>query len=130
MDKLAVHIKDNNLSEVMQSAYKEGHNTETALLRVKNDIVMALEGKKVVLLVLLDLSAAFDTVDHTNLLNRLSSDFGISGLALGWFRSYLAEREQYVSVSDAKSDGIRLQFGVPQGSVLGPVLFTIYTSPL
>ena len=114
----------------MQSAYKSGHSTETALLRVKNDIVMALEGKQCVLLVLLDLSAAFDTVDHEVLINRLSSKFGFRGQALAWFRSYLSNRSQCVTINNHQSADKELKFGVPQGSVLGPVLFTMYTSPL
>ena len=91
--------KKNNLHESMQSAYKQCHNTETALLRVKNDLVRAMDKQQVSLLVLLDLLAAFDTVDHDILLNVLSTRFDIKGTALNWFQSYLNSRTQAVSIN-------------------------------
>ena len=110
--QLIAHIHHNNLHEIMQSAYKYGHSTETALLRVKNDIIRAMDGQQVVLLILLDLSAAFDTIDHHILLKCLSSRFGISGQALEWFQSYLYHREQSVSVKHTTSDSQELSSGV------------------
>ena len=83
-----------------------------------------------VILVLLDLSAAFDTVDHTILLTRLERRLGITGTALEWFRTYLCNRSQCVSVKGESSEMHILGQGVPQGSVLGPVLFTVYMLPL
>ena len=82
---------------MFQSAYREGHGVETALVRVHNDIMRAFDEKKSVILVLLDLSAAFDTVDHDRLL-VLNSRFGITGAALSWFESYLKGRTQHVSI--------------------------------
>ena len=79
---------------------------------------------------LLDLSAAFDTLDHNIMLNRLSDMFGLSGCVLGWFRSYLCNRSFFVVVEGKQSQPQPLEFGVPQGSVLGPALYTMYTSPL
>ena len=87
-----------------------------------NDIAMAIDQHNSVILVLLDLSAAFDTVDHGILLPRLSNRFGITGTVLEWFRSYLSDRTQFVQVNDACSASHVLEFGVPQGSVLGPLL--------
>ena len=128
--QLLNHIYENKCHEILQSAYKTNHSTETALLRVKNDIVIAMDGQKVVLLILLDLSAAFDTVDHEILLNCMSSRFGIKGKVLEWFRSYLSNRGQAVMVNGALGNSQTLKYGVPQGSVLGPILFTLYTAPL
>ena len=77
------------MHETVQSAYKKHHGTETTLLFIQNDILNSIDQNKVVLLVLLDLSAAFDTIDHKLLINRLSSRLGLSGCVLDWFRSYL-----------------------------------------
>ena len=87
-----------------------------------------MEAQKVTLLVLLDLSAAFDTVRHDTLLNRLKSRFGVDGKALEWFASYLVDRTQRVTVNDRLSPAFPLRQVVPQGSCLGPLLFTVYTS--
>ena len=106
------------------------HSTETALLRVQNDLLQAVDKHGGAILVLLDLSAAFDTIDHKKLLNILDVSFGIRGDALKWFESYLTERTQTVQIGKEFSNSQTLKFGVPQGSVLGPILFTIYTTPL
>ena len=94
------------------------------------DIAMSIDNQKSVVLVLLDLSAAFDTVDHSLLLARLSTRFGICDQALDWFRSYLSDRTQYVRIQDVSSDVHALPYVVPQGSVLGPLLYSLYTSLL
>jgi hypothetical protein len=127
--QLNEHLVLNNALEPYQSAYCTGRSTESALLRVHNDIILALSDKRAVLLVLLDLSAAFDTVDHELLLSTLSH-LGIKDTVQQWFRSYLTNRVQHITLSNERSDSKSLTCGVPQGSVLGPVLFTIYTSSL
>ena len=127
--QLSQHLKHNGLEEPLQSAYRSSHSTETALVCIQNDIICALGERQAVLLVLLDLSAAFDTVDHTILLSTLAS-LGIEGIALQWFRSYLTGRSQVTMVDGRKSRPAALTCGVPQGSVLGPILFTIYTASL
>ena len=101
-----------------------------ALLKVKNDFLTNMENQKVTLLVLLDLSAAFDTVDHRILLDRLQFDFGISGSALNWIESYLSNRTQRIYIDGVLSSNFNLKFGVPQGSCLGPLLFSLYASKL
>lgn len=128
--QLISHLSKHGLYEQFQSAYREHHSTETALLRVQNDLLVAVDEHGGAILVLLDLSAAFDTIDHSTLLNLLHERFGIQGLALKWVKSYLSDREQCVQINGESSDKVKLSFGVPQGSVLGPILFTIYTTPL
>ncbi|KXJ10383.1 putative RNA-directed DNA polymerase from transposon BS [Exaiptasia diaphana] len=110
--------------------YRPLHSTETALLRVRNDILLNMNKQQVTLLVFLDLSAAFDTIDHSVSLNRLENKFGFTGTALEWFRSYLSRRFQQVIIDNATSERFNIEFGVPQGSCLGPLLFSIYVSPL
>ena len=122
--------KDNGLLERLQSAYKEGHSIETALVRVHNDLLTAMDRRDCVLLILLDLSAAFDTLDHELLLQRLNTRCGVEGMALSWFESYLSNRSQSIVINGTESVKKTLSYGVPQGSVLGPLLFTIYTAPL
>ena len=95
-DQTAEHVSRSGLYSLLQSAYRAGHSTETALLKVQNDILLAMDRQHVTLLVLLDLSAAFDTVDHRVLLRRLEVTYGITGTALQWFRSYLTGRTQLV----------------------------------
>ncbi len=91
---------------------------------------MSVDSGNVSLLVLLDLSAAFDTIDHGMLIKRLATDYGISNTSLDWFTSYLSGRQQSVIVRSSPSENVSLKCGVPQGSVLGPILFTLYTKPL
>ena len=128
--QLVAHLQKHNLAEPFQSAYHKHHSTETALTFVSNEILMSLDRRKTIVLILLDLSAAFDMVDHTILLNRLEHRLGLSGPVLQWFESYLTGRFQFVSIPGAQSPEQALDCGVPQGSVLGPLLFTSYTLPL
>ena len=128
--RLHTHKLSNCLYEPFQSAYRPGHSTETAMLRVQNDILRELDDGKGVFLVLLDLSAAFDTVSHHILLKRLSKQFGVTGNAANWIQSYLTGRTQSVLVSGKYSEPAVLKYGVPQGSVLGPGLFSDYSSPV
>lgn len=128
--RLDEHLESNNLHDTKQSAYRSGHSTETALLQVHNDIVSALDDGCYTVLILLDLSAAFDVIDHKILLDRLEHTFGVTGDALAWVRSYLGGRKMRVAVDTDFSDDQSLEFGVPQGSILGPKLYCIYTKPV
>ncbi len=128
--RLRDHLEESNLHEVMQSAYKRGHSTESALLRVQNDLLMSVDGEGAAALVLLDLSAAFDTVDHSILLSLLETRIGITDTALQWIASYLSNRHQSVVIKGETSAKHPLLYGVPQGSVLGPIFFTLYTLPI
>ena len=119
------------LYPVLQSAYRKlYHCTEIAPLKVHNDILMNMDSQRLTLLVLLDQSAAFDTVDHDVLLNRLSTSFGVRGSALHWFPSYLSNRSQSVSFDQKLSENFQFAWSVPQGSCLGPLLFMSYASKL
>ena len=124
------HLVRSELYPTLQSAYRAGHSTETALVKLHNDILLNMDNQRVTLLVLLHLSSAFDTVDHEVLIRRLAITFGIADTALQWFRSYLAGRSQRVLLNGSFSEDFSLPHGVPQGSCLGPLLFTIYASKL
>ena len=128
--QLTDHVRTHHLEEWFQSAYKTHHSTETALVKVYNDILRAIDDNRSVLLPLLDLSVAFDTVDHSTLLLRLRTRFGVKGSAFAWFESYLASCKYYVQVQGYKSSPRTLDSGVPQGSVLGPLFYVLYTSPV
>ena len=130
LTQLQKHLSENDLLEIRQSAYRKNHSTETALLSVADGLLRNADDRLVSVLALLDLSAAFDTLDHPILLQRLETTFGISGTVLHWFASYLEGREQSVKVDNVLSSPSPLRFGVPQGSVLGPILFTLYSQPL
>jgi hypothetical protein len=129
-NKLVFLLDENETLDQFQSAYRPGFSTETALLRVTNDLLCSADRGDVSMLLLLDLSAAFDTIDHNILLDRLKCEAGVTSVCLDWFKSYLEDRWQFVSVNGISSEDVGLQYGVPQGSVLGPILFCIYTAQL
>ena len=128
--QLKDYLSSNNLGNIYQSAYKAGHSTETTLLKIKSDIHLNLAQGLPTALVLLDLSAAFDTIDHLKLFDCLSSWFGFSNTILNWFKSYMSGRNQSVKINGSLSSPMPLSFGVPQGSVLGHFVFILYTHPL
>ena len=128
--QLQQYLSDNNLHAKAQSAYRQFHSTETALIRVTNDILRAVDQHQEVVLVLLDLSAAFDTIDHQALLQRMECRFGIKGPALAWLKSYFHERQHRVRIDNIQSDPVTVTRGVPQGSVLGPLAFIMYSAPI
>ena len=129
LDQLVPFLEEVSVVPRYQSAYKELHSTQAALCKIHDDLVSSTCHGKVSLLVLLDLSAAFDTVDHRLLLSDFS-DCGVEGTALSLLESYLENREQCVAIGESRSKPTTLQYGVPQASVFGPVLFTVYTGTL
>ena len=128
--RLNEQLINNSLFDPLQSAYRYKHSTETALIKVQNDILSALDAGSSAILVMLDLSAAFNTIDHDILLSLLCNVYGITGNALDWFRSYLTGRIQRVVIEDSVSVDQELDFGVPQDSVLGPRMYCMYTKPV
>ena len=121
---------ENSLNELFQSAYKTSHNTESALIRLQNDVLRAIDDGRCVILLLLDLLAAYNTVDHEILLSRLSSCYGIEGTVHKWFRSYLCDRMQFVVIENAKSSSRPLTCERTTGICSWPILYLLYTTPL
>ena len=128
--RIRSHLESNDLLNRYQSAYRPMYSTETALLKVQNDLLRNLDDGKTTVLVLLDLSAAFDTLYHSGVISLLENWHGISGNALRWFASYLMDRLQMVKVKECVAEPFQTKYGVLQGFVLGPLLFTLYTTPL
>jgi len=130
LNRLRLQLLGSRNFSRLQSAYRRGHSTETALLHVLNGVYAAADQKKVTTLVGLDISAAFDTIDHDVLLKRLDQRFGVRDAASSWLRSYLTNRQQFVKLGCHSSAVMPCDSGVPQGSVLAPLLFTAYTAPV
>ena len=127
--RLLPHVASTRNFSSLQSAYRKRHSTEIAL-KILDDLYRIIDSKSAAVLIALDLSAAFDTIDHTVLLYRLKSTFGISGSALSWLQSYLNSPSQFVKVGSEQSLESAVTIGVPQGSVLGPFLFSANVSPI
>ena len=128
--QLSQHCQDFNLQPDYQSAYRSDYSCETAVLKISNDILWAFEKQSITALVAIDLSAAFDTVDHAILLQVLSAKYGITGQALKWFDSYLSDRCFKVVIGDNYSKPHSLTVSVPQGSCAGASVFNLYCSTL
>ena len=128
--QISQHCDDYNLQPDYQSAYREHYSCETAILKVSNDILWGMEEQSITSLVALDLSVAFNTVNHNILLSILSNKYGIKGEALKWFDEYLHPRSFMVAINGAYSKERNLEVSVPQGSCAGANIFNLYCSPL
>ena len=130
LSQVSFYLNSHNLYNTFQSAYRPGHSTETALLKVVNDMFLSINKGNISVLALLDISFAFDTIDHPILVNCHHTDFGFTDTVLQWFSSYLTDHTHYVSLSNHSSAFAPVHSGVPHSSVLGPILFTMYIKPL
>ena len=128
VSRINTHMVSHDLHEPVQSAYRKYHSVETALLKIFDDVLCSVDGHQAVMITLLDLSAAFDTIEHSILLRRLETEFGICDDALKWLHSYLGGRSQSVVVNGVRSAPRPLDCGLPQGSLVGPFCFPPYTS--
>ena len=117
------------LLNLNQFGFRKHHSTDLALVQLYDKVTEAMANNKHVIGIFMDLSKAFDTLDHEILLKKLQV-YGIRGVTLSWFRNYLLDRQQYVAVNGASSDLLTIQCGVPQGSILGPLLFLIYINDI
>ena len=130
MDRFNKHADLYHLLPPRQSSYRLFHSTKTAITIIHNDIVRAIDAGEVSVLVLLDLGAAFDTVDHDVLLDVFQKRFRVECCALDWFRSYLSNRTQSFCITSGQSALVSLPCSVPQGSRIGPQEFIVYTEDI
>ena len=126
----SAYLNSHNLYNTCQSAYCPGHSSETALPMVVNDLLFSHNKGNISVLALLDFYSELDTIDHSILVHRLHTDFGLTDAALQWFSSYLTDRTHYVSLSNHCSDFTPVLSRVTRGSVLGPILLTMYIKRL
>jgi hypothetical protein len=129
-NQLQEHLRLSPNLNTIQSAYQSLHSTKTAMTKVVNDLLTATDSGKPSILLSLDINAAFDMLDHTRLLQRATELFGLDDSVINWLKSYLTGRTGYVSFRNCRASIVGCHTGVPQGYVLGPLLFSIFTSPV
>ena len=130
LEQLQSHIDEHQLLTSELCAYRPGYSTESVILKITNDVLRSMDQQGVTSLVAIDLSVAFDTVNHNIMISVLKRRFGITNKALKWFQEYLSDRSIAVEINGAISSELALPFSVPQGSCAGPVLFNLYISTL
>ncbi len=123
-------LQKHYIYEEFQSGFRPHHSTQTGLVKITNDLLLVSDQGCISLLVLLHLSAAFDTIDHDILIDRLQNYTGIQGQALRWFRFYLSDHYHFFYLKGGSSQLSPVKYGIPQRSVQGPLLFPIYMLPL
>ena len=128
--QLNKYLVENSLYCEVQSGYRAGHSCETLLIKLTDDVIADADKNNIVAMLLLDLSAAFDAIDHSMLLNKLKDVYGLKDSALKWFQTYLSNRSFSVRINESNSSIEIILYGVPQGSILGPILFVLYTKEL
>ena len=129
-NQISKQVQKNDLLSSNQSGYKQYDSCETALLEVVNNIQQLIQNDNLTVVLMLDLSTAFDTADYNSLLYKLKNNFGKTGNALQWLSSYLSNRSSSVVINGCYSTNKIYTFGIPHGSVLGPLLFILYTNEL
>ena len=128
-DSLSGYLCENNLIYCKQSGFRRLHSTVTALIRIIDELLFNLDNDRVSGIILIDYCKAFDMVDHVILLNKLHA-YGLDNTSLSWFQFYLSDRRQFVSMSGKESSTSIIQHGVPEGSILGPLLFVLFIDDL